>query len=57
MNVKDPLAFIKDVKKPAEKGRKEDDRRGQKGNVQIVGSMTGVNGKTKKLLEWENTLF
>lgn len=52
MNAEDALAFIKDVEKPADKGRKEDDRRGQKGNVQIVGLMTRVNRKTKKLFEW-----
>ena len=30
MNVEDALAIIKDVEKPRDKGRKEDDRRGQK---------------------------
>ena len=30
MNVEDALAVIKDVEKPGDKGRKEDDRRGQK---------------------------
>ena len=30
MNAEDALADIKDVEKPGEKGRKEDDRRGQK---------------------------
>ena len=30
MNVKDALATIKDVEKPRDKGRKEDDRRGRK---------------------------
>ena len=30
MNVEDALAAIRDVEKPGEKGRKEDDRRGQK---------------------------
>ena len=30
MNVEDVLATIKDVEKPGDKGRKEDDRRGQK---------------------------
>ena len=30
MNAEDALADIKDVEKPREKGRKEDDRRGQK---------------------------
>ena len=30
MNAKDALAAIRDVQKPGEKGRKEDDRRGQK---------------------------
>ena len=29
-NAKDTLASIKDVEKPGDKGRKEDDRRGQK---------------------------
>ena len=30
MNAKDALATIKDVEKPGNKGRKEDDHRGQK---------------------------
>ena len=30
MNTEDALAAIKDVEKPRDKGRKEDDRRGQK---------------------------
>ena len=30
MNAEDALADIKDIEKPGEKGRKEDDRRGQK---------------------------
>ena len=30
MNAEDALAAIKDVEKPGDKGRKEDDRRGQK---------------------------
>ena len=30
MNAEDALAVIKDVEKPGDKGRKEDDRRGQK---------------------------
>ena len=30
MNVEDALAVIKDVERPGDKGRKEDDRRGQK---------------------------
>ena len=30
MNAEDALAAIRDMKKPGEKGRKEDDRRGQK---------------------------
>ena len=30
MNVEDALAAIKDVEKPRDKGRKEDDRKGQK---------------------------
>ena len=30
MNAEDALAAIKDVEKPEDKGRKEDDRRGQK---------------------------
>ena len=30
MNVEDALVAIKDVEKPGDKGRKEDDRRGQK---------------------------
>ena len=51
MNAEDALAAIRDVQKPREKGRKEDDRRGQKGSVQIIGSVTGVKGKTKELLE------
>ena len=50
MNVEDALAAIKVVEKPGDKGRMtiiED----KKGNVQIVGPVMGVNGKTKKLLE------
>ena len=30
MNIEDALVAIKDVKKPKDKGMKEDDRRGQK---------------------------
>ena len=30
MNVEDALAAIKDIKKPGDKGRKEDDHKGQK---------------------------
>ena len=52
MNAEDALTAIKDVEKLGDKGRKEDDRKGQKGSVPIVEPMTGVKGKTKKLLEW-----
>ena len=52
MNAEDALAAIKDVEKPGDKGRKEDDRKGQKGSVPIVEPMTGVKGKMKKLIEW-----
>ena len=48
MNAKDALAAIKDVEKPRDKGRKEDNRKGQNGSVPIVEPMTGVKGKTKK---------
>ena len=52
MNAKDALAAMKDVEKSGDKGRKDDDRRGQKRSVQIVGLMTGVEGKMRKLPEW-----
>ena len=33
MNAEEALAVIRDVEKPTNKGKKEDDRRGQKGSV------------------------
>ena len=52
MNAEDALAAIKDVEKPGDKGRKEDDRRGPKSSVQIDRSMTGVKGRMRELLKW-----
>ena len=52
MNAKDALVAIKDVEKPRDKAKKEDDRRGQKRKRQIVGTMTGTGGKMIKVLGW-----
>ena len=52
MNAEDALAAIKDVEKPGDKGRKEDDRRGPKSSVQTDRSMTGVKGRMRELPKW-----
>ena len=49
MNAEDALAAIKDIKKPRDGiRRKDDERRGQKGNVQIVGIMMEPEGRMTK---------
>ena len=45
MNTEDALAAIKDVEKSGEKGRKEDDRRGQK--IERTDRWTSDGGKRK----------
>ena len=45
MNVEDALAVIKDIEKTSEKGRKEDDRRGQK--RECLDRQTNDEGKRK----------
>ena len=50
MNAEDALAAIKDVEKPRDKGKKEDDCKGQK-RKRPVRLVMRVKGKTKKLLE------
>ena len=52
MNVEDALATIRDVEKPRDKGRKEDDRRGQKRKCPACRTSNEVKGKTKKLSKW-----
>ena len=49
MNTKDALAAIKDVEKPGDKGRKEDDRIGQKRENPDRLINDGVKGKMRKL--------
>ena len=51
MNAEDTLAMIQDEEKTSEKGRKEDYRRGRKGNFKIIKLATLLKGKTKKLLQ------
>ena len=51
MNAEDALAAIKDVEKPEDKGRKEDDRRGQKRKCPDRQTSDGGKRKEKKLLE------
>jgi len=45
------LATIRDVEKATDKGKKEDDRKGQKRERPDHQTSNWVNGKTKKLLE------
>ena len=49
MNAEDALAAIKDVETRGGRRMIIEDK---KGSVQIVGLLTGVKGKMKKLLEW-----
>ena len=49
MNAEDALAVIKDVEKPGDKGRKEDDRRGQKRERPDRRMNTEVKGETRKV--------
>ena len=53
MNAEDALAAIRDVEKPGDKGRKEDEDK--KGSVQIIKLVKEVKGKMKKLLERYNS--
>ena len=57
VNAKDALTTIKDEEKTSEKGRKEDNQRGQKGSARIAKLTIEVKGKTKKLLKRKNSLF
>ena len=45
MNAEDALATIRDIEKPGDKGRKEDDRRGQK--MERTDRWTNDGGKRK----------
>ena len=45
MNAEDALATIRDIEKPRDKGRKEDDRRGQK--MERTDRWTSDGGKRK----------
>ena len=51
MNVEDALAAIKDVEKPRDKGRKEDDRKGQKRERLDCRINDGGKRKDEKILE------
>ena len=51
MNVEDALAAIKDVERPGDKGRKEDDRRGQKREHPDRRTNDGGKRKDEKILE------
>ena len=48
MNAKDALAAIKDVEKPRDKGKKEDDRKGRKREHLDRQTNDGNKGKDKK---------
>ena len=50
INAKNALAAIKDVDKPRDKGRKDDERGVKRGSTQIVGIMTGTKEKKIKVL-------
>jgi len=52
MNTEDALAAIRDVEKSTDKGKNEDNCRGQKRERPDRRTSEGVNGKTKKPLEW-----
>ena len=52
MNAKDALATIQDEEKTNEKGRKEDDSRGRKRELQDHQTSDRSKRKNKKLLEW-----
>ena len=47
MNAEDALAAIRDVEKPGDRGRNEDDRRGQKRKRPNRRTSDGVKGKRK----------
>ena len=51
MNVEDALAQIKDVEKPMKREGRKTIVEDENGSAQIVRPMTGVEGKTKRLLE------
>ena len=51
MNVEDALAAIKDAEKPRDKGRKEDDRKGQKRERLDCRINDGGKRKDEKILE------
>ena len=51
MNVEDALAAIKDVEKPRDKERKEDDRKGQKRECLDRWINDGGKRKDEKILE------
>ena len=51
MNVEDALAAIKDVEKPRDEGRKEDDRKGQKRERLDCRINDGGKRKDEKILE------
>ena len=51
MNAEDALAAIRDVEKPGDKGRKEDDHKGQKRERPNRRTNDEAKGKMKKLLE------
>ena len=50
LNAEDALAAIEGIEKPKENERKEDDRREQKGNRQIVRILMGIDEKMKRPL-------
>jgi len=52
MNVEDVLAAIRDVEKSGDKGRRENDRRGQKRKRPDRRTSDGGKRKDEKLLEW-----
>ena len=52
MNAQNALAAIRDVEKTGDKGKRRTIGKDKKGSIQIVEPVTGVKGKTKKLLEW-----
>ena len=49
MNAEDALDAIRDVERPRDKGRKDDDRKGQKRKRQIVKLMMRVKERTREL--------
>ena len=50
MNAEDAVAVIRDDEKPGDKGRKDDEHRGQKRSAQIVGLLMRIDRRMIKAL-------